>query len=179
MLIANHYRRNSIAEYILYMWQIEDAIRACNFEEELIESSIISKFQLDDEQIKPIRSWYTGLVELMIEEQIKEKGHLQMVTNIINDMNQLHFILLNQERDKKYMELFALARPNIHLFQSKQETPASNDIETCFIALYSLLLLRLKKQNVTEDTTNAMNTFSNMIAYLSAKYKLFEKSEDL
>ena len=178
MLIANHYRKTSIAEYIIYMWQIEDTIRACNFESEQVEASVISKFQIEKEQLNTVRAWYNGLIELMIEEGIKEKGHLQMVKNIVDDMNQFHLTLLNQVRDKKYMELFALARPNITLFQSKQDSVASNDIETCFVALYSLLLLRLKKENVTDDTNNAMTTFSNMIAYLSAKYLKVENGEE-
>jgi len=58
MLIAQQKLKDNIAEYILYMWQVEDMIRACNMDIEVIQERIVNPM-VDDEDIrKQIRSWY-------------------------------------------------------------------------------------------------------------------------
>ena len=44
MLIAQEKRKTNIAEYILYMWQVEDLIRAHQFNMDLIEQNLISQY---------------------------------------------------------------------------------------------------------------------------------------
>ena len=50
MLIAQKLRKENIAEYLLYMWQVEDIIRAygCNLQQ--IKNEYISRFDCTDEQ---------------------------------------------------------------------------------------------------------------------------------
>jgi len=50
MIIASKKRKENIAEYILYMWQIEDMIRANDFDISKIRRNIIDNFQIDDAQ---------------------------------------------------------------------------------------------------------------------------------
>ena len=45
MIIARKKRKENIAEYILYMWQIEDIIRANNLNITKIENNIIQKWE--------------------------------------------------------------------------------------------------------------------------------------
>ena len=42
MIIAKQKRKENIAEYLLYMWQIEDLIRANNFDMDLIRRTVIA-----------------------------------------------------------------------------------------------------------------------------------------
>lgn len=44
MFIAQELRRKSIAEYLLYMWQIEDTIRAMGCSLPLIRKAYINQF---------------------------------------------------------------------------------------------------------------------------------------
>ncbi len=44
MLIAREKRKTNIAEYILYMWEIEDLIRANGFDIDKIDRNIIRRF---------------------------------------------------------------------------------------------------------------------------------------
>ncbi len=62
MLIAQQKLKENIAEYILYMYQIEDVIRAYSFDvEEIIENYV--KPQLPDASFLPsYRKWYTDLI---------------------------------------------------------------------------------------------------------------------
>ena len=52
MYIASQKRKENIAEYLLYMWQIEDLIRANGLDLDKIKSNVIDKYQLSEPKIK-------------------------------------------------------------------------------------------------------------------------------
>ncbi|RLD59316.1 MAG: DUF4924 domain-containing protein [Bacteroidetes bacterium] len=177
MIIAKEKKESNIAEYILYMWQIEDLIRAYNFDIDIINKNIISQFNQPENIIIEIKNWYKGLIQMMIEEGIKEKGHLQFITNIVNDLNKFHSALLISGKHNKYQQLYSQAADNINSFKQKTQDKKNNDIEICLKGLYAILILRLKKKNISEGTNSAVKTFSNLLAYLSQQYKKFEKGD--
>ncbi len=65
-----------MAEYLLYMWQIEDIIRAYRLDIDAIEKNIISQYQVDEETHKQIRDWWESLIKMMELENVRESGHL-------------------------------------------------------------------------------------------------------
>ena len=177
MIIAQEKRKSNIAEYILYMWQVEDIIRACEFNINLIEKSYVSKFNQSGRLMEEIKDWYVNLILMMHEEGIREKGHLSFLNTLVRDMNDLHLRLLNSREEVRYQSLYTTAVVPLREFKSK--LPASNisDIEACLDALYGLLLLRLRKKNINKETEVAMATFSRMLAYLSDKFHKIEQGE--
>ncbi|MDE5983141.1 MAG: DUF4924 family protein, partial [Duncaniella sp.] len=46
MITASKLHKENIAEYLLYMWQIEEIIRANNLDIEKIERNVIDRYQL-------------------------------------------------------------------------------------------------------------------------------------
>ena len=68
MIIASQKRRENIAEYLLYMWQIEDLIRANGLDINKIKATIIDRYQLTDEQRKQMTEWYESLIDMMRRE---------------------------------------------------------------------------------------------------------------
>ncbi len=44
MLIAKRLKKENISEYLLYMWQVEDMIRANGLDIEKINSRIVSQY---------------------------------------------------------------------------------------------------------------------------------------
>ena len=48
MFVAQQKRKENIAEYILYMYQIEDLIRAFKLDMDLIQHNLISKYKVDE-----------------------------------------------------------------------------------------------------------------------------------
>ena len=94
MIIAQEKRKSNIAEFILYMWQVEDMIRASKFNFSHIDKNVISKFSLPEETLDEIRTWYTNLIILMVDENIQEKGHMSFLYNLIRELNDLHLRLL-------------------------------------------------------------------------------------
>ena len=170
MIIAEEKRRTNIAEYILYIWQIEDMIRAYKFNIDLLERNIISQFNHGDRIKKEIRDWYANIIVMMHSENIKDKGHLGFIRKIVNELNDIHVELLKSENESQYHKIYNHAVDNIKEFKKKLRDQSLNEIEICFTGLYGLLLLRLQKKDVSAATQQAMTTFSNLLAVLSRKY---------
>ena len=68
MYIASQKRKENIAEYLLYMWQIEDLIRANGLDLDKIKSNVIDKYQLSEPQIKEMTEWYESLIDMLSGE---------------------------------------------------------------------------------------------------------------
>ncbi|MBP5458413.1 MAG: DUF4924 family protein [Paludibacteraceae bacterium] len=172
MLIAKQKRAENIAEYILYMWQVEDIIRACRFDMALIKSAIIDKFDQPEAVKSEMVAWYENLVEMMHVEKIEEKGHLQIVKNIVMDVNSLHLELLQEPKEIQYNALFFKTLPYLVDFRKKSGAGAEvDDVELSLNALYGVLMLRLQKREVTQDTQEAIKQIGQFMAVLAAKYK--------
>jgi hypothetical protein len=175
MIIAQEKRKTNIAEFILYMWQVEDLIRASGFDLNRVNESVIRKFNLPEEKLDEIRSWYSNLIILMAEERIVEKGHMSFLNNLIRELNDLHLRLLQSPDEQKYQELYRAARPNVKTFMEKSPDTFSSEIEACFTGLYGYLMLRLQKSEVSGETKEAMVSFSNLLAALSTRFREIEE----
>jgi hypothetical protein len=175
MLIAQEKRKTNIAEYILYMWQVEDLIRAHQFNIDLIEQNLISQYSQPAKIKNEVKDWYANLMLMMYREGIQGEGHLSILTTLVDEITDLHIRLLDREVD--YQEIYQKASGNIAEFRKKSAEPAAGDIETILNALYGLLLLRLKKQSVSRETEMAMASFSKLLAVLSHIFLQVERGE--
>jgi hypothetical protein len=171
MIIARKKKKENIAEYILYMWQIEDVLRANKLDFEKIKISVIDQFDQPDDIKEEMILWYKDLIHKMKEEGKEEKGHLSFIDEITDQLEALHKELLKSPDELKYIEAYNLAKPNIKDLQKKSGFNANNDVEVCLTALYGFLLLRLRNKETTIETRQAMATFSNLLSMLSNKYK--------
>ena len=92
MYISQQLKQQNIAEYLLYMWQVEDLIRANGFDIEQIKKCIIEPYpSLSEAQKKELTQWYIDLINMMHDEGVMQKGHLQINKNIIVWLTDLHF----------------------------------------------------------------------------------------
>ena len=94
MIIAQEKRKTNIAEFILYMWQVEDLIRASEFDLDRVDEIVIRKFDLPRETLDEIRTWYANMITLMAEEKLVEKGHMSFLNKLIRELNDLHLRML-------------------------------------------------------------------------------------
>jgi hypothetical protein len=177
MLIAQHKKQTNLAEYILYMWQIEDIIRSHNFDLSMINDSIISRFDVSKEVQSDIKLWYQNLIEQMMKEGKSEKGHLSFVNHHLEELNNLHNSLLTTIQDVQYQEAYLASKENIRNFISKSGGEANTEIEACLIALYGFLMLKLKSSDISSATKDAMQTFSKLIAILVDRHNKLKKGE--
>ncbi len=177
MIIAREKKRESIAEYILYMWQIEDLIRAYGLDIKEIDKNIVQRFEQPDPVKKEIKDWYEGLIDLMKDEQKTLSGHLQFVQNTINDLYEFHLQLLKSPEQLDYIDLYNKAKAGIVELMNKSNGTVENEIEACFNGLYGLLMLRLQQKAISPDTISALSNVSQLIGLLSKNYKLDEEGK--
>ncbi len=178
MIIASQKKKENIAEYLLYMWQIEDIIRAYGLDIDRIQQHIIDPYNLSPEQKKAMREWYESLIDMMRTEGVTEKGHLQLNKNVLIDLTDLHSRLLKSTREPFYGASFFKTLPYIVELRAKAGDEKVGELETCFNALYGVLLLRLQKREIGADTLKAIQQISTFLAILSEKYKA-EKAGEL
>ena len=175
MYIASQKRKENIAEYLLYMWQIEDLIRANGLDLDKIKSNVIDKYQLSEPQIKEMTEWYESLIDMMRNENIERQGHLQINKNILSSLVALHQALLKDPRFADYSAEFYKTLPYIVELRSKSGDEKPGEIETCFNALYGMLLMRLQQKEITPETLEAIKQISHFIAILARNFHLDEQ----
>ncbi|MFM7024269.1 MAG: DUF4924 family protein [Flavobacteriales bacterium] len=184
MFVAQEKIKSNIAEYVLYMWHVEDRIRAYHFDITDIEKNIVEPSGLSMVQKIQLKNWYLELIDKMRKSRLDKKGHLEEVNDKIAELTLLHTTLLQAIKDKEYIALYESAKPEIEELKKRSEiklleenpdgekksTIVKNDVVACFNGLYGLWLLRLQKKKVSAETTEAMKKISAMMANLSAKY---------
>lgn len=174
MFTAKQKRRENIAEYILYLWQLEDLLRALEFDEEKIYNTLVKSINIDDSQKQVLLFWYIDMVNLLKSEGKTEHGHLEHSLHLINELNDLHLMLLKSDAGKEYVPLFLELAPHLEQLKKRQKEESSNDIELCFKALYGVMLQRLKQDKFDKDV---LELISPVIAMLSYIYHKVEKGE--
>ena len=177
MIIASRKRKENIAEYILYMWQIEDIIRANDCDIEQIKKNVVDRFQISDDQRKEMLEWYESLIDMMRREGVIESGHLQINKNILNQLVQLHQALLADPEFPDYTAEFYKTLPFIVELRTKAGENKTGEIETCFTALYGMLMMRLQQKQMTPETQDAIKQISRFISGLSKNFHLDEEDK--
>ena len=170
MFIAEELRKKSIAEYLLYMWQIEDIIRAMGCSLPLIRKAYISKFtDYTDEQREDEIDWFGNLVRMMNEEGKRDQGHLNINDIVVRDLVDLHQRLLQSNRFPIYNAEYYKVLPFIVELRGKGDKNIS-EIETCLDALYGIMMLRMQKKEISPETEHAIKEISTFIGMLSDYY---------
>lgn len=171
MIVAKQKRKENIVEYLLYMWQVEDLIRANNFDSELILRNVISKYDQPENVKKEILVWYEELIEMMKQEGVTEKGHIQLNQNVIIALTDLHLRLLKNPQEMVYAAAYYKTLPYIVELRTKSGSAETPELETCFTAIYGFLLLRLQGKEISQQTMDGIKQISSFLALLSEKYR--------
>ncbi len=177
MIIAQQKRNENIIEYMLYMWQVEDIIRASNLDIKKIDQTIIPSYKAEPDKIIAIRDWWESLAEMMKIEKKETSGHIQVITNLMNEVNKLHTMLLRSTRMAVYINAYQRSLPHIRQFELKSAAPFSNDIECCLTAIYSTFLLKLSNKKINPETQQALESMTSFLSQLARNFKLYEEGD--
>ena len=175
MFISQQLKQKSIAEYLIYMWQVEDLIRAYGWDLERIREQLVSRFP--EEQQGELSQWYEDLIEMMRREEVMTQGHLQINKNVITWLTDLHLQLLASSKFPYYSAAYYKALPFIVELRAKGANKEEPELETCFEALYGILLLKLQKKEVGEETRKAQEAITTLLSMLSNYYMEDKKGE--
>ena len=197
MLVAKELRKKSIAEYLLYMWQIEDIIRAYQCSLTKIRKEYIDKFNYTDAQKDEEEDWFGDPLRMMNQEGCRENGHLQINKVIMQSLNELHAQLLTSSKFPFYSAEYYRVLPFIVELRGKTKQVADrmarkneanlkeiaanlghSEIETCFDVLYGVMMLRLQKKEISRETETAVKEITTLIGMLSDYYQK-DKTEGL
>ena len=170
MLIAEQKRKENIAEYLIYMYQVEDLIRANQLDLDRIEQTLINQFDVPYEVKREMREWYKTLITMMKEEQKEKTGHLNILNNIVEQMDEMHQEILKQGVDTNYKTLYEKAKNHLEALRMRSGHSNENDIQVALNGLYGLLILKLKKTKITAETTQAFNSITELVAELNLRY---------
>lgn len=174
MDIALAKRRENIAEYILYLWQIEDLLRALQFSPEAIYSQLIAPRGIEEGQRHNYLLWYMDIANLLREEGKEEKGHLEHTLHLIGDLNDLHLQLMKLPIGEHYRQTFARLEPELPRLRAVLGREMS-DIELCFRALYAAMLYRIKGEGGKSAVSDTIEYVSPVIAELADMYGKVER----
>ena len=177
MLIALQKRRENIAEYILYLWQVEDLLRALQFSPEAIYSTLVARIEGADEQQKEnIFNWYMQIVELLRKEGKEAQGHIDQTLHLVNDLHNLHLQLMKLPVGEHYRVTYARLAAELPRLRTILDNDDISDTELCFRALYAAMLYRIKGggERAIEDT---LAVISPAIGELAAMHGKVERGE--
>lgn len=178
MFISQQLRKKSIAEYVLYMWQVEDLIRAYGCSLSRIKNEYVSQFSdYSDEQRAELVDWYGDLIRMINQEGKREKGHLQINQIVVQDVSDLHAQLLQSSKFPFYNAEYYKVLPFIVELRNRGSKDVG-EIETCLNALYGTMMLRLQKKPISPETAHAVKEITTFIGMLS-DYYIKDRTEGL
>lgn len=177
MFVAQKLRKESIAEYLLYMWQIEDIIRAYGCSLPVIKKNYIERFDFTPEQKDEELDWFGNLIRMMNEEGKRESGHLDINRVLLQDVVDLHGRLLQSSKFPIYNAEYYKVLPFIVELRNRGDKDI-NEVETCLDALYGVMMLRLQKKEITPETEKAIKEISIFVGLLS-DYYIKDRTEGL
>ena len=175
MKISQQLKEKNIAEYLIYMWQVEDLLRANKCDIDLIRSNVISRYPAEEHAA--LEEWYGNLADMMRAEGVTEKGHLQINRNVIRNLTDLHADLLVSTKYPFYNAAYFKALPFIVELRQKSGPAEESELETCFEALFGILLLRLQKKEISQGTAKAIEAISSFLSLLANYYDKERKGE--
>ena len=137
---------------------------------------MIRSYRFDADNQKLLKEWYGYLIGMMRYENVAETGHLQISKNIVAELDDFHLLYLNEGNDAGYAAKFYHILPFITQLRKKGEAGV-NDIELCLNFMYGIMLLRLKKVEISVETLQAQTEISKFLALLAENYKKNENGE--
>lgn len=168
--IAEQLRKTNIAEYLIYMWQVEDLLRANGCDIDQLRQHVLPAY--DETQRAEMDTWLNDLCNMMRLEGVTEHGHLQINKNVLLQLTELHHALLANTKYPLYSSAYFKALPFIvELRQKGGSLTEEPELETCFNALYGTMLLRLQKKEISADTQHAIETISSFLSLLARYFK--------
>ena len=169
MVKADEKKIENISEYIVYMFQTEDLVRALKLDLNQITDYVIASLPISDKEKKELILWYASIIENMIAQHIEEEGHLKEINDLMGNLLDLHNQLSSSESD--YKAIAKKAEPFIQHQIKESKNVLSNPIHVCINAIYGFLLLKLDRKEVNSEQRNMLDAFGDLLSYLSYKYK--------
>jgi len=102
MLIAQQKQQENIAEYIIYMYQMEDIVRAFQFDLDKIVQYIVQPAVKTEHELVDNKKWFEDVIRQMKAQRLEQQGHLADIQDVVIELSYLHNTLLTVYNVEKY-----------------------------------------------------------------------------
>ena len=150
-------KKDNIAEYILYIWQLEDYLRA---------------FPEAAEQNEELGNIY----QMMHADDVMDGGHVQLAQIALKELELLSDDIIAQEAT--YKAAMLQLTPSLNLLKARTDRPTMSNIEACLVLLYQIMMLRLQGKPVSAETQAVQQQATSILQYLSKTYYMQDKLEE-
>lgn len=171
MFVAQKLRAQNITGYVIYMFQVEDVIRAYALDIDRICQEYLPRFQLSDDQLRQEREWYEALIRMMREEGVQQAGHVQVVRNTITLLSDRHQELLRDPKQPFYGAAYYKALPFIVELRARGAAREKDEIENCLDAVYGATLLKMQGRELSTQTQQALAPITHLLELLAENYR--------
>lgn len=178
MKIAKQLKDSNVAEYLLYMWQLEDTLRAFGCDADRLRDEYVARFDMTDDERRAEAQWLCDLCQMMREEGKTEQGHLQINQGTLSLLTDLHLQLLQSAKHPFYSAAYYKALPFIVELRARSGRTSAPELENCFDALYGTMLLRLQHKEISQPTQEAVAHITHLLALLADAWRK-EKAGEL
>ncbi len=163
MFIAKKLRSQSVSAYLIYMYQVEDQVRAYGLDADRIAAEYLPRFGYDEQQMKEAREWYESLIRMMKEEGKEQSGHLRVVQNTLDLLEDHHRELLADQDEHDYRAAYYKALPQIVALRQQGNNKEKQEMENCIDALYGATLLKMQGKELSAATQSALKPISELL----------------
>lgn len=170
MLISKKKKAENIAEYVLYMWQLEDLVRSLNMDPDRLIDLLVEQQDLDLDIKQEMRVWYRDLVQQMKNEGVVEKGHLSEVLEVLSELEMLHQTMLGILNHTPYIAEHEKVKDILEEARKKMDELQGGEVECGLLIMYGVLTLRLKKQTINAETEKATAAIASWLGLLAGHF---------
>lgn len=171
MFLSREIRSTNIAEYLLYMFHLEDMMRAMDLDENKIDKFISGTYP--EESRAEAREWYKNINEMMKYEGVQEKGHIHIITNQIRDLEEF-FLKLKNNNDEGFNKAYSLVSPVFDKIRSRKSPESISVAEMALNIMYWFMAQKLAGNKVSDMQTKQIRNISAFLAVLSSRFNQYE-----
>lgn len=169
-IIAEKKKKENIVEYILYMYRMEDLLRAYQFNMEDINQYVLSHSRVSAEERAASSQWFYELANQMKGLGIEKEGHLPFLQRQVDDMANIHWQLI--KTDPGYFEVYKKTKPFLlELIMAAGDKDPGHEVQIFLNCLYGLLLSRLNGRKIAPELLEAAAAFGEALGFLAAAYQ--------
>ncbi len=167
MTLSEKKKKEHIVEYILFLWQIEDLIRASSFTPEILERWAEETAEREGTNPEEEEDWIVSIAKEMRSQGKEESGHVSTVNEPVIELAHLHEMLLGPLEDLRYKDAFEASNTMLQDLAAKQKEDVNHPVEQLLIGLYGWMLLRMRKQAISPESESgfvALRNWANELA---------------
>jgi len=167
--IAEKKKKENIIEYVLYLYRMEDLLRAYQFEMEEINSYVLGHKNIGAKDKEETKTWLLEMGNQMLQEGVQEKGHLQETQELVGELAKIHWQLLKEEAG--YIAINRKTQTHLlQLISDTKENFPDHEIQVFINTLYGILLSKLNGKKIPEEIMDAALSFGDALACINHAY---------